>query len=194
MGAADQLWQFIRHIRFRPSFSGTWDDRLSGLFACEVDFKGRRVLDAGSNMGVIAYEISKLRPSFIHGIDRFRRAVTVARRIFAAINVPHRFDVVDFFDDRKVLDVLEPSYDIVLLMAVWQHIVRADEERAARFLDRVAVRCREAVVFRGSEDWGEHFERAIAKHGFTLAFRGERASDAAGPILVFRRSVPPQHA
>jgi 2-polyprenyl-3-methyl-5-hydroxy-6-metoxy-1,4-benzoquinol methylase len=175
--------------RFRPAFSGTWEDRLHGLFDCEVEFAGKRVLDAGCNMGVILYEVSKQRPAFIHGIDRYRRAITVAQRIFSAIKIPHRYDTVDFFNDQHFVALLEPSYDIVLLMAVWQHVYLADKKKAELFLKRLAERCREALIFRGSEEWGEHFAKAIAPHGFVVAHRGTRPSQEAGPILVFRAST-----
>lgn len=191
MSISSQAWRRITGLlgasRFQTLFSGTWEERLADLFDCGVDFAGKRVLDAGSNMGIVAYEINKRRPAFIHGIDNYRPAVTIARRLFMAVDVPHRFDLVDVLDERRIRAVLEPAYDIVLMMALWQHIRRANPEKATRFLGVVTAACREAIIFRGSERIAAHFEEAVAPAGFTVAYRGPRLIQDAGPILVFRR-------
>lgn len=69
-------------------FIGNWDFRLRPLLECNIDFKGKSILDAGCNVGVIDYEISKFGPSFIHGIDNYRAGIYAARNIFAGVEVP----------------------------------------------------------------------------------------------------------
>ncbi len=181
-----RLRRQVRRARFTTRFSGTWEDRLSGLFDCGVRFTGKRILDAGCNMGLVAYEVSKHRPADIHGIDRYRRAITVARRLFLAVDVPSCFDAVNVLDARRVDRVLRPQYDVVLMLALWQHIDAADPGGTARFVARIAKACREALVFRGAEEVGARFEEAVAPFGLTLAYRGPRLVEHAGPILVFR--------
>ena len=57
--------------RPNTSFTGDWAHRFQGLFDCGVVFSGKSILDAGCNVGIIAYEVAKLGPASIHGIDRF---------------------------------------------------------------------------------------------------------------------------
>jgi 2-polyprenyl-3-methyl-5-hydroxy-6-metoxy-1,4-benzoquinol methylase len=63
-------------------YGGSWRDRLTDLFNCGFDFAGKTILDAGCGVGVIAYEISKRGPTFIHGVGAFPPAIAVARAIF----------------------------------------------------------------------------------------------------------------
>ncbi|TKB75006.1 MAG: hypothetical protein E5W81_16190, partial [Mesorhizobium sp.] len=72
------MWWSNKQKRFK----GTWDDRLDGLFSAEVDYAGKSILDVGCNMGVVAYEISKLGPTSIHGIDILKPHIETARMIF----------------------------------------------------------------------------------------------------------------
>ena len=72
-----------------------WRQRTEDLFACEVDYAGKSVLDAGSNVGILAYEISKRGPAFLHLIDGSEPTLDAARLIFNAVETPHRLDLVD---------------------------------------------------------------------------------------------------
>ena len=61
----------LTSLGFSQPIQGTrvgqpWRQRLADLLACEVDYAGKTVLDAGCNVGILAYEITKLGPSFIH--------------------------------------------------------------------------------------------------------------------------------
>ena len=74
-------------LGFAPPIQGTrvgrpWRQRLEDLVACEIDYAGKTVLDAGCNVGILAYEIAKLGPSFIHAIDGSRPVLNAARLIF----------------------------------------------------------------------------------------------------------------
>ena len=107
-----------------------WRQRTEDLFACEVDYAGKSVLDAGSNVGILAYEISKRGPAFLHLIDGSEPPLDAARLIFNAVETPHRLDLVDLTDAEQLEAVLAPTYDIVQLLAVYQHIHRASGRRA----------------------------------------------------------------
>ena len=50
----------------------------------------------------------------------------------ARSGLPHRLDMVDLADDRRLRAVLAPDYDVVLLLAVNRHVEKARGEAAAR--------------------------------------------------------------
>ena len=57
-----------------PKIQGTrvgrsWRQRIEDLDACAIDYAGKTVLDAGCNVGILAYEISKRGPAFVHALD-----------------------------------------------------------------------------------------------------------------------------
>jgi len=57
-----------------PRIQGTrvgrsWRQRIEDLDAYGIDYAGETVLDAGCNVGILAYEISKRGPAFIHALD-----------------------------------------------------------------------------------------------------------------------------
>ena len=85
----------ISTLAFAPAIQGTrvgrpWRQRLEDLFACEVDYAGKTVLDAGCNVGILAYKIGKLGPSYIHAIDGSRSVLNAARLILRSVETPHR--------------------------------------------------------------------------------------------------------
>ena len=107
----------------QPPIVGTrvgrpWRQRLEDLLACEVDYCGKAVLDAGCNVGILAYELSKFGPSFIHAIDGSQPELEAARVILRSVEIPTRVDLVDLADDARLRTILDPGYDIVQLLAV----------------------------------------------------------------------------
>jgi len=105
------------------------------------------VLDAGCNVGILAYEIAKRAPTFIHAVDGSRPMLDAARLIFRSAETPHRLDLVDLTDDRRLRAVLEPGYDIVQLLAVYQHVARVRGDQAGRrMLATLAERCKETFI------------------------------------------------
>jgi 2-polyprenyl-3-methyl-5-hydroxy-6-metoxy-1,4-benzoquinol methylase len=153
-------------------FMGNWDYRLAGVFDCEVDYSGKTILDAGCNVGIIDYEIAKRLPAFIHGIDVYRGGILAARHIFQGVDVPSRFDVADLTNDRKLRGLLRPSYDIVIMMAVWQHIRK---ERGQALADRVIAtlteRCTGIFIAKTKDDTlANEFVAVMLRHGFRVAY------------------------
>ena len=83
-----------------PRIQGTrvgrsWRQRIEDLDACGIDYAGKTVLDAGCNVGILAYEISKRGPAFIHALDGSRQMLDAAKLIFRSVDTPHRLDLVD---------------------------------------------------------------------------------------------------
>jgi hypothetical protein len=71
-------------------------------------------------------------PSFIHAIDGSRPLFDAACLIFRSVQTRHRLDLVDLADDRRLRTVLAAKYDIVQILAVYQHVERARGDRAAK--------------------------------------------------------------
>ena len=112
-----------------------------------VDYAGKMVVDAGCNVGILAYEISKRGAAFIHALDGSPQMLAAAKLIFRSVDTPHRLDLVDLANDRRLREVLRPAYDIVQLLAVYQHVERArGDALARRMLATLAERCTETFV------------------------------------------------
>ena len=143
----------------QPQIMGTrvgrpWRRRLEDLLACGVDYRGKTVLDAGCNVGILAYEIAKLGPSFIHAIDGSQPELDAARVILRSVEIPTRVDLVDLADDARLRAVLDPAYDIVQLLAVYQHVQRVRGDAAARrMLATLAERCRDTFIVATQPDY-----------------------------------------
>jgi len=125
----------------------SWRPRIEDLDACGIDYAGKTVLDAGCNVGILAYEISKRGPAFIHALDGSPQMLAAAKLIFRSVDTPHRLDLVDLANDGRLREVLRPAYDIVQLLAVYQHVERARGiALARRMLATLAERCTETFV------------------------------------------------
>jgi len=65
----------------------------------------------------------------------------------SVVEKPHRLDLVDLADDPRLRTALEPTYDIVQLLAVYQHVDRVRGDLAARrMLATLAERCSETFI------------------------------------------------
>jgi 2-polyprenyl-3-methyl-5-hydroxy-6-metoxy-1,4-benzoquinol methylase len=165
---------FLTTLGFNPPIQGTcvgrpWRQRLKDLLACEVDYAGKTVLDAGCNVGILAYEISKLGPAFIHAIDGSRPVLNAARLIFRSVETPHRLDLVNLADDTRLRAMLERSYDIVQLLAVYQHVARArGDAPARRMVATLAERCRETFIAASQPDYLPAIIEVMSAAGFRL--------------------------
>ena len=168
-------------------FSRPWRQRLEDLLACEVDYRGKTVLDAGCNVGILAYEIATLGPSLVHAIDGSQPELDAARVILRSVEIPTRVHLVDLADDARLRTTLEPGYDIVQLLAVYQHVHKARGDAAARrMLATLAERCRDTFIVATQPDYSP----AIIDTLFASRFRLER--ETSSPTrrvkhLVFRR-------
>jgi 2-polyprenyl-3-methyl-5-hydroxy-6-metoxy-1,4-benzoquinol methylase len=155
-------------------FMGNWDWRLSGIFDCDVDYSGKTILDAGCNIGMIDYEISKRSPSFVHGIDDYRAGISAARHIFQGVDVPSRFDVADLGNDRRLRKLLMPSYDVILLMSVWHQV---EQDRGSKVSDRLVAtlteRCSGVFVAKNPARFSGPFTEVMRNHGFRVAYDGD---------------------
>ena len=138
-GVRPRLWGRDYRRRFG---TGDWTERYRPLLELAIDYRGKTVLDAGCNLGIVGYEISKLGPASYHGVDSYQPALEVARAIFSGVSVVHRFDRVDLRRHDRLARVLSPTYDIVLFLSVYQHIAnRNGHECAQKTLSLLAGHC-----------------------------------------------------
>ena len=167
-----------------------WRRRLEDLLACEVDYRGKTVLDAGCNVGILAYEIAKLGPSFIHAIDGSQPELDAARVILRSVEIPTRVDLVDLADYARLRAILEPGYDIVQLLAVYQHVRRVRGDPAAgRMLTTLAERCRNTFIVATQPHYLPAIINALSAWGFRLE-RETQSPARRVKHLVFRRVAP----
>jgi 2-polyprenyl-3-methyl-5-hydroxy-6-metoxy-1,4-benzoquinol methylase len=177
----------------QPPIVGTrvgrpWRQRLEDLLACEVDYRGKTVLDAGCNVGILAYELSKLGSSFIHAIDGSQPELEAARVILRSVEIPTRVDLVDLADDARLRTILDPGYDIVQLLAVYQHVQRGRGDAAARrMLATLAEHCKETFIVATQPDYLPAIIDTLVASGFRLE-RETQSPARRVKHLVFRRS------
>jgi 2-polyprenyl-3-methyl-5-hydroxy-6-metoxy-1,4-benzoquinol methylase len=183
---------FLAALGFRPRIQGmrvgrSWRRRIEDLNACAIDYAGKTVLDAGCNVGILAYEISKRDPAFVHLIDGSGKMLDAAKLIFRAVETPHQLDLVDLADDRCLRHALRPSYDIVQLLAVYQHVERArGASRARRMLATLAEHCTETFIAASNPAYLPAITDTLTASGLRL--ERETASPARQvKHLVFRR-------
>lgn len=178
----------------RPPITGTrvgrpWRQRLEDLLACEVDYRGKSVLDAGCNVGILAYEIAKLDPSFIHAIDGSQPELDAARVILRAVEVPTRLDLVDLAEDASLRAILDPGYDIVQLLAVYQHVHRGRGDAASRrMLATLAEHCRGTFIAATQPDYLPAITETLLARGFRLERGMQSPATRRVAHLVFRRN------
>lgn len=163
-----------------------WRQRLEDLLACQIDYREKTVLDAGCNVGILAYEIAKLGPSFIHAIDGSRPELRAARLIFQSVEIPNRVDLVNLADDAGLRAVLRSHYDIVQLLAVYRYVELSFGDIAAwQMLVTLAEHCGERFIVA---DRLAHFPKiteTLLASGFMV--ERETVSRARSYHVVFRR-------
>lgn len=173
-----QLWSSSK------KFAGTWDDRLDGLFSCGVDYSGKTILDVGCSMGIVAYEIAKHKPAYIHGIDILKPHIGVARSIFLGSSVESRFDAMSL-GSRKLPSVLRDHYDIVLLLAVYQHVRRGIGQYKADRIFADIINRAHTIVARVPDEDDTRLQSLIEGAGFTLSHRSKSPRGSA--VLAYQR-------
>ena len=113
--------------------------------------------------------------------------LAAAKLIFRSVDTPHRLDLVDLANDRRLREVLRPAYDIVQLLAVYQHVERArGDALARRMLATLAERCTETFVAASNPAYLPAITETLTASGLHL----ERETNSPArrvTHLVFRR-------
>lgn len=176
--------------------SGSAYDRLTGLEAVYPFVEGRSVLDMGSYMGLICYEMGKHKPSLIHGFDIYERGVEFSRELFADIPIESRFERADFTKGAEVFETefkgaLLPQYDVVLFLAVYQHLRRQMSLKDIEaFMHYLISKTKEVLVLR--TPLYHEIDQMIIRSGFSMVSFNDLSPEAA-PVLVFVRNDSPRN-
>jgi len=141
-----------------------------------------------ADVGILAYELSKLGPSFIHAIDGSQPELEAARVILRSVEIPTRVDLVDLADDARLRTILDPGYDIVQLLVVYQHVQRGRGDAAARrMLATLAEHCQETFIVATQPDYLPAIIDTLVASGFRLE-RETQSPARRVKHLVFRHS------
>jgi hypothetical protein len=170
--------------------SGTQFDRLAGLEALSEICPGRSVLDIGCHRGLISYEAAKSGATLVHGIDLYPQGIAAAREIFKDAGIPNQFIEFDLSLGRDAVvealgDVLLPRYDIVLMLAVLQHLRRQmDSGELDDLFDFFVDRAGTYLVLRMPNIEAVH--PRLAKSGFRRTYFNEIDKKLA-PVAIYQR-------
>jgi len=169
------------------AFSGTWQDRLSGIADADCAFRDKTILDVGCSLGVIDYEISKYAPKLVHGCDIHEASVEVARSIFLAVDVESNFWTLDLRDGDALRQTVNRDYDIILCLAVDQHVRKQIGDRADDVMQYLLSRCTSTLLFRGTPNSESAVLDLARNNGFEETYRGH-ASGSIAPLIRFDRT------
>lgn len=161
-------------------FKGGWPDRLRNLFDHNLPLIGASVLDVGCNMGIVGYEVCKHGVTDYHGIDVLPDHLDVARGIFMGVPCRSRIEALHL---PTALDRLDSAYDVILYLAVHQHIRKAQGAEKAAETARGLFRRTGTLVFRGPDV--EALKAIALEEGFEIAH--ETPQGELFPLLVFQR-------
>jgi 2-polyprenyl-3-methyl-5-hydroxy-6-metoxy-1,4-benzoquinol methylase len=118
---------------------GAHQDRLSGMSDLLRCAQGASVLDIGANHGLISFEFARHGASVVHGCDIHKKGVDTAREIFAEVQTPSRFEVVDLTAGPAVLETAfapdyRSRYDIILFLGVYHLLKQQTSNRVVEEL------------------------------------------------------------
>jgi len=123
--------------------------------------RGRTVLDLGSNVGGVLFEIQKYQPGECVGIEYDTDKIEIARQI-AAFNALHNVHFLGGNIDKLTADDTGGAFDIVLCLAIDGHIKK--KQRLFRMLAEVTG---EMLCFEGnSSSDREEIIQSLKKSGF----------------------------
>ena len=161
--------------------------RLQGMDFLLGRAKGYSVLDAGCAEGLIAREFYRHGAVCVHGLDLQDVSVTTAQKLLLQEpNGAYYFGQADLlkWDETVTTNThLLPSYDIVLLLSVYGHIVRKDRNAADSALAALASMTRRFFAVRSTAVIPENL---ILEKGFDIVYR-DPAPDA-NELIVFGRT------
>jgi SAM-dependent methyltransferase len=127
-----------------------------------VSFRGKRVVELGCNLGLLAIHASLAGARDVIGVDNNPRVLDAARKAAAAFGAKVAFRLVDFDRDQAWEPSLGPG-DLVTALSVtyWLH----DKQRLWTYLAQFPE-----VVFEGHEP-PEEIEGELKSRGFAMISR-----------------------
>lgn len=165
--------------------------RLENFGIRRADIEGATILDLGSNIGAMSFELQRFRPARTLGVEYDRDKVMTANRVAAL----HGLADVTFIPgdiDALTLDTVGETFDVVLSLAIEGHV--ADPKRLFRLLADVT---RRTLYFEGNITTDiEWVQENLRQHGFSsFEKRGLSDDDCEPtnrnrPLLVACKSNP----
>ena len=182
------------HYLFAPELGmhGKWplETRVGDIQGVTRYAKGAHVLDIGCAEGVIASRMRAAGAVSVEGFDLDASRIVSGRALadnqtgvslYASSVAPWKQFA------KRFADVLRPSYDIVLFLAVYQHLPVAERDNV---LDHVLLLCTDLFAFRTPEPLfkSANVHDRIIKAGFEATEVGEIDETGRAPIRIYRRS------
>lgn len=154
-----------------------------------ADIAGRSVLDLGSNIGAITFELQKYQPAYCIGVEYDADKVDAAQRVAAL----HGLGNVTFLEgdiDTLTTDLVGGSFDVVFCLAIEAHV--SDRKRLFRLLGEVTG---DVLYFEGNNITDiQLVQEQLRSQGFThFESRGisdddSEVSNHNRPLLVARKT------
>lgn len=172
--------------------AGDQFQRLAGLEPVLALAPGTSVLDVGCHRGLVAYEFARRGATLIHGVDIYQPGLDAAREIFADVPVSNCFQTLDLAAGRQqveagLADVSPDGYDIVLMLAIVQHLSRQMERADLRdLLDFFLHKTRQHLVLRMPGH--DRIERFILDRGFRHVYFNA-LDRVLAPVVVYSRET-----
>lgn len=136
-------------------------------------------------MGIIAYEIGKCNPSLYLGIDTYRKHIIICKAIFQGYDFPNQWNSTDLSKEYG-FKKLNPSYDIVLFLSVYQHIAKKKGESSADKVVRLlALRCNSDFIIRTTDEYRNRVIEILESSGFSEIFHSDTGE--VGGMSVLRK-------
>ncbi len=170
---------------------GSQLDRMAGLEPLNKLVAGKSILDIGSHRGIIDYELAKFGARTIHGFDLYAKGIEVSEELFADVETDAAFRVADISVGAKAFreefkDLLLPQYDIVLMLAVFQHLRRQmsgpDLKELMTYLTGI---CGSYFVLRAPNF--HQIDGFILEQGFEVIYYHNVDRDLA-PVVIYERT------
>lgn len=148
--------------------------RLRGISAMKHHCGDKTVLDLGCAEGLISFRLAEYGSRLIHGVDRNKLSLKVARQLFdrgnqeKKIACEYEFFERDFTDHPSCLfsDTsigLLSSYEIVLMLGIYH---KASTEEGVEIINSILPRCGEFILFRGGIILYPQVAKRIEEGGF----------------------------
>lgn len=108
--------------------------------------KGKNVLDIGSNIGSVLFEVSKMEPKVALGLEYDENKVRISNTIknLHFKNIDLRYDVCDV-ESSTFLEAFKTNFEVVFCLAVVDHLKNKDA-----FINKLGEICTDTLYFEGN--------------------------------------------
>jgi SAM-dependent methyltransferase len=172
---------------------GYYEDRLAGLRDLLRYAQGMSVLDVAMNHGLVGFEFARNGASLVHGCDYHEPAVAAARAIFAELEIPSKFAMVDLTGGPAALesafgrDYL-PRYDIVLFLGIYHKLKdQTSDDVIAELVRHLVSRTVRYFVVRASSGGLLTEIMPVLANGGLKRVHLSALSPVVGPLEIWQR-------